>query len=58
MLLLGKFRKNFEPNIDIDSIEKEIHRYNDALVGDFVDSFHNLTFKAELEKVYSFLVIF
>ena len=30
---------------DLTPLKKEIIRYNDALVGDFVDSFHNLTFK-------------
>ena len=30
---------------DLNIIDKEIQRYDDALIGDFVDSFHNLTFK-------------
>ena len=30
---------------DLNLIDKEIQRYDDALIGDFVDSFHNLTFK-------------
>ena len=30
---------------DIGPIQKEIDRFGDALVGDFIDSFHNLTFK-------------
>ena len=33
------------PLKDLNIIDKEIQRYDDALIGDFVDSFHNLTFK-------------